>query len=393
MTSHTPFRVKRSLLGRFLALLSAAFAPLIRRIMHKNPHAVAMWTFLGPLVSSSLYTLAKTGILNDLHENGPQTAAQLAEKFGLDENALYRIMRALAGINYLNQRKDGAFEATPITGLILKEHPESFHGMAMMYGDSMLAELPSFPETIKTGTSMVEINHDGKTVWQLLEQEPELADAFDHQMATWTELHAATVAKSYDFSSARSVVDIGGGRGTMMREILRANPNANGVIFDRPEVVIQTELRMQEAGLSDRCECVGGNFFESVPQGADFYVIKHVLHDWDDEHAVEILRNIRRAMRPDSRLLIVEGLVEHDFVGGEFFRRWWDIIQLAQTLGRARTVGQMQGMLEKSALQLDSLQPTALTDVLIMEVNPLAIDFEDNEVEMTTEVLEPAETV
>ena len=387
MTSDSQFRVKRGLLGRLLSLLGRVVRPLVRKIVHGNPHALVMWTFLGPLVSSSVYTLVKLGVIDDLKANGPKTAKDLADAALVDENSLYRILRALASIGYLDHLPDGQFEITPVSELLLQDHPESFHGMAMLYGDIVVPDLTSFPETIKTGNSVVEINNDGKTFWQLLEEQPVTADAFDRQMAMWTQLHASTVTKSYDFSSARSVVDIGGGRGTMMREILKANPQSSGVIFDRPEVVIETERKMEEAGLADRCECVGGNFFEAVPEGADYYVIKHVLHDWDDEHATQILRNIRKAMRPDSRLLIVEGLIEHDYAFGEFFRAWWDILQLSHTLGRSRTVEQMQAMLKRTGFKLDSLKPTALTDVLILEIDPVPIDFEEEAPETANKAL------
>ena len=102
-----------------------------------------------------------------------------------------------------------------------------------------------------------------------------------------------------------------------------------------PSAGLIARERIQRAGLADRCECVGGNFFESVPQGADYYIIKHVLHDWDDEHAMEILRNVRKAAGPHSKLLVIEGLVEHNYVVGEFFRAWWDILQMTHTLGRS----------------------------------------------------------
>lgn len=377
MTSNTQFRVKRSFLGSVLSVLGRLVRPLVRKIVHKNPHALVMWTFLGPLVSSSVYTLIKLGVIDDLKANGPKTAKDLAEAAMADEDAMYRILRALASIGYFQQLADGRFELTPVSELLLENHSESFRGMGMLYGDIVVPTMDNFPETIKTGASVTELAHGGKTFWQLLEEQPETADAFDQQMAMWTELHASTVTKSYDFSQAKSVVDIGGGRGTMMREILKANPQAEGIIFDRPEVVIGTQEKIEQAGLAERCECVGGNFFESVPEGADYYVIKHVLHDWDDEHALKILRNIRKAMRPDSKLLVIEGLVEHDYAFGEFFRAWWDILQLSHTLGRSRTAKQMQSMLRNASLQLDSLQPTVLTDVLILQSHPLAIDFED----------------
>jgi len=385
------FRVKRSLLGRLLARLGALVGPLVRKILNKNPHAVVMWTFLGPFVSSSVYALIKLGVIEDLHEHGPKTAGQLAEAALADENALYRILRALASIGYLKHHKDGTFELTPITRLLLKEHSESFQPIALLYGDVFIPEMTSFVETIKTGNSVFELNHNGKTFWQLLEEQPVTAEHFDRQMAMWTELHAGAVVKSYDFSSAGSVVDIGGGRGTLVREILNANPQTKGTIFDRPEVVIGTEQRMQEAGLTERCECVGGSFFEAVPQAADLYTIKHVLHDWDDEHALQILRIVRKAMRPDSRLLIIEGLVEHNYAFGDFFRSWWDIQQLANTLGRSRTVSQMQGLLEQSGFRLDSIKPTSLIDVLILEVNPVPINFDDS-VSDAAQTRTPAET-
>jgi hypothetical protein len=367
------FRVQRSLLNRLLALVGTAARPLLRRITNDNRHALVMWTFLGPFVSSSVYALVKLGVFENL-KSGPKTANELADDALIHEQALYRILRALATIGYLKQNKNGTFELTPVSELVLKDHPESFQGMALLYGDVVVGGMQNFIEKIKTGESVVELAHGGKTFWQVLEEQPDTADSFDRQMSMWTQLHAATIVKSFDFSQARTIVDIGGGRGRMMSEILQANPQAQGIIFDRPEVVIGTRQQIKLAGLADRCECVGGNFFESVPQGADYYIIKHVLHDWDDEHAMEILRNVRKAAGPHSKLLVIEGLVEHNYVVGEFFRAWWDILQMTHTLGRSRTAAQMQGMLEQCGFQLDTIKPTSLTDVLILESHPVPYD-------------------
>ncbi|MEX2287167.1 MAG: methyltransferase, partial [Planctomycetaceae bacterium] len=339
MTSSIQIRVRKNPVRRLLSIVRAPFRAFFRRMINRNRYAVVMWTLLSPLVSTSLYALIRLGVIEHL-KDGPKSAKDLAAAAMALEQSLYRVLRALASIGFLKQRKDGNFELTPLSEILLKDHPASLQGMALLYGDVSVPNLTSFVDSIRTGRSIIDLSHD-KTVWEFLAAHPATAESFDRQMNQWTALHAATVVATYDFSSARTIVDVGGGRGAMMREILSAQPQARGVILDRPEVVGQTQRQLEEAGLGDRCTCVGGDFFESVPEGADVYIIKHVLHDWDDEHAEKILRNIRQAMGPLSRLLIVEGLVEHNYSSGEFFRAWWDVLQLSHTLGRARTLDQM----------------------------------------------------
>jgi cyclopropane fatty-acyl-phospholipid synthase-like methyltransferase len=189
-------------------------------------------------------------------------------------------------------------------------------------------------------------------------------------MSVSTDTHVRTIVAACDLTDSQRIVDVGGGRGALITALLQANPHVQGLLFDRDAVTPQTQRRIAEAGLADRCEVRGGSFLEEVPTGGDTYFIKHVLHDWPDDGVRTILRNVRRAMSPTSRLLIVEMLTEHGEFGRDFACKWYDFVQMVGPGGRERTLAEFETLLTEAGFRLHRVTPTELWDVTFLEALP-----------------------
>jgi orsellinic acid C2-O-methyltransferase len=196
--------------------------------------------------------------------------------------------------------------------------------------------------------------------FEYLAQHPEEAATFDEAMAGFTAQTAIAVAAVYDFSPFRTVIDVGGGNGALLIGILNANPSLRGVVFDQPPVVERARQQIATAGLSERCGTAGGDFFESVPEGGDAYLMKHVIHDWDDARASRILRNCRRTMSPQSNLLLVEGVypkrIDQSLVGRSAASN--DVNMLVCTGGRQRSEAEFRALFESTGFKLTRIVPT-----------------------------------
>jgi hypothetical protein len=240
------------------------------------------------------------------------TAAQLARATQAHEPSLYRVLRLLASLGVLTEQDNRSFSLTvpgerPQAGV-----PASMRSWAMLV--ESLGGVRAFEpiiETIRTGKPGVDIAH-GMSIFEFPAAHPRLAQGFQAAMSERTAAFAPSVAAGYDFSRTRTVADIGGGKGTLLAAILRAYGHLRGILLDRPAVVAGARDVLRAAGVADRCEIVGGDFFKGVPEGADRYILPNVLHDWDDARAVQILGSCRQAMAEHGRVLIVERLIPDD---------------------------------------------------------------------------------
>jgi hypothetical protein len=207
--------------------------------------------------------------------------------------------------------------------------------------------------SVQTGGIAFDHVH-GKGVWEYRAERPEDAQIFDRAMATGTQVVAEAVLAVCDFSQVHCIVDVGGGDGTFLGEILAAHPESRGVLFDQPHVVTRATPLLQSAGLSHRCQAVGGNFFESVPPGGDAYLLKWILHDWDDDASVAILRSCHMAMKPDSRLLVLEHVIgpPNESPGGKLM----DLNMLVITGGRERTRNEFAALFAEAGFALASVR-------------------------------------
>jgi ubiquinone/menaquinone biosynthesis C-methylase UbiE len=205
-------------------------------------------------------------------------------------------------------------------------------------------------------------------IWEFFEQNPENAKTFNEAMTGTTNVVNDAVLSSYDFSSFRKIVDIGGGQGSFIASILKANPPLKGVLFDAPPVVAGAQSRVEAERIADRCEILAGDFFQSVPADGDAYILKWIIHDWDDARSTTILKNCRRAMMKNGKLLIVESVVPR---GSEpHFSKFMDLNMLVMTGGRERTETEYRTLLEASGFRLTRIIPTE-SPVSIVEGEPL----------------------
>ena len=257
----------------------------------------------GSWIAQACYVMARLGV-PDLLASGPCTAEELATKTGAHAPSLQRLLSAMGSIDLCSQREDGSFELTRMGSLLRSDVPNSLHAWALHWGGESWSVWANLLHTIRTGESARALL-TGTSGFTHLDRNPEAAAIFNQAMVALTRLVAIQVAKSYDFTG-KLVMDVGGGYGELLAQILLAHPTASGVLFDMSHAIEKARGPLTERGLIDRCELVSGDFFANIPADADVYVLKSVIHDWPDERAVAILKTCRRAMRPGARLLLVE---------------------------------------------------------------------------------------
>lgn len=313
-----------------------------------------MW---GAHISRAVYAVAQLGIA-DLLVDGPASSEQLARVTGTDEPSLYRVLRLLAALGVFDEDRPRWFALTAVGDHLRSDSPRSMRSWATFL-EALGGVRPFEPilETIRTGTPGFELIH-GEPVFEFLADHPENAAVFDAAMSERTAGFAASVAESYDFSDVRRIVDVGGGRGTLLVEILRRHGHLHGVLFETPTVAARAEAVLDAIEIGDRCEVLAGDFFAGIPAGSDRYVLANVLHDWDDARAAAILSNCRRAMTRESRVLIVERLIPED--GGDPVPTLLsDINMLVITGGQERTNAEYGALLAAAGLTLSRVTTVA----------------------------------
>jgi hypothetical protein len=262
-------------------------------------------------ISRAVYVAAELGIADALAP-GPLSSAQLAAATSAHEPSLYRVLRLLASLGVLTESEDRLFGLTVLGDRLRTGVPASMRSWAMLV-DSLggVSAFGPIVETVRTGQPGIKIAR-GATAFEYLATNPGNVAGFQAAMSERTAAFAPSVATGYDFTAARTVADIGGGKGTLLAAILQANDHLRGVLFDRPEVTAGAGTVLDEAGVADRCHVATGDFFASVPDQADIYLLANVLHDWDDGRSAQILANCRNAMAAGGRVLIIERLIPDD---------------------------------------------------------------------------------
>ncbi|MEW6129995.1 MAG: methyltransferase [Acidobacteriota bacterium] len=260
------------------------------------------------LMTQALYVAAKLGIADLLAEK-PQTVSQLAEATKTHERALYRVLRSLAGIGVFQETDPKVFALTPYAEPLRSDAPTSFRNGAIFMGENWHWQVwGELLQSVKTGKTAWGYVH-GAEVFDYFATHTTQSEIFNSAMTDMSVGTAPVVVGSYDFSGFNTLVDIAGGHGYLLAQILKANPELQGVLFDVPSVIAGAPALLEREGVGERVETVAGNFFESVPANADAYIMKHIIHDWDDEQAIAILRNIRKGIRRDGKILVVETVV------------------------------------------------------------------------------------
>jgi O-methyltransferase domain len=311
----------------------------------------------GLLISRAVYVAAKLAI-PDLPEAGPRTSDELARLTKCDPPALYRVLRLLGALGIFTEPEPCSFGLSPLGERLRTGVQGSVRSWALLTdGLGGLGAFDHVLDAVQTGKPGFRTAF-GMGVFDFLAGHPEAAVAFDAAMSERTSAFAPSVASAYDFSRMRRIVDLGGGRATLMAAILSAHPNLRGVVQELPNVVAGAEAKIKEAGIADRCEVVAGDFFQSVPTGADSYILANVLHDWNDERAIAILRNCRRAMPEGGKVLIVERMIFADPVQS-IPTLLSDINMLIVAWGKERTDDEYARLFWEADLSLSRVLPVA----------------------------------
>jgi SAM-dependent methyltransferase/DNA-binding transcriptional ArsR family regulator len=313
----------------------------------------------GHYLSHALCLVARLGIA-DLLNDGPRNAKELAEATGMHAPSLNRLLRLVASAGVLAEREDGSFELTAIGGHLCSAVPGSARAMVMLFaGERMQDAWRELEYSVRTGHPVFR-KRGVEDPFTDPRRTAEDNAIFDAAMADLTRLIAIAVLAAYDFAPFRSVVDVGGGNGALLIGILKATPQLHGIVFDQPHAAERARKQIAEAGLAERCEAVGGDFFKHIPTGADAYILKHVIHDWADDRAITILRNCRRAMGNGGRLLIVEGVYPPRIDASLASRGAAvnDVNMLVNTGGRQRSEAEFRTLYSAAGFELTSIIPT-----------------------------------
>jgi hypothetical protein len=279
-------------------------------------------------------------------------------------------LRALSSVGVFTEVAPERFALTPLAALLQSGTPNSMRPLAIMYAEEQYRAWGEMLYSVRTGQPAFE-HQFGMGLFEYFVRNPEASAVFNEAMTGVTSQVADALANTYDFSSFKTIVDIGGNLGTVIAAILRRYPNLRGILFDRPDVVAGAAEHLAEAGVENRCQSIGGDFFTAVPGGGDAYLLAGVLHDWDDDRCGTILKKCRQVMPAHGKLLVVElVLPEGD---SPHFAKWVDLHMLVLASGRERTAEQYRALFLGAGFDLTSVSPIP-SGQSILEAVPAGVD-------------------
>ncbi|WP_280492696.1 methyltransferase [Nocardia asiatica] len=363
MASDRP-RIPPLPLVRTVESVRAALAVAFRKLV--PGHVALMELIAAGWITQAIHAAAALGVADELAA-GPRSGAELAAAVGADEDALRRLLRLLISHGIFTQRRDGRYALTPMARALRRDADVSLRDAVLFFGSpGHRNHWSHLVEAVRTGEPVGE-KLDGMPFFEYVESDREFGELFDRAMTSIGTLAMEPLFAAYDFGRYQTLVDVGGGEGTLLTEILRRAPRSRGILFDLPEVVAAAPARLAELGLAERCAVRSGSFFDSVPEGGDAYILKHILHDWAEPDAARILRTLRAAMSPDARLLIIELVVpEHT---APHPSKFIDLEMLVNAGGRERTEAEYREFLARYGFTLTRCLPTASPDN-VLEARP-----------------------
>ena len=321
-----------------------------------RPGEVIMQLGTGYMATAALYAVTKLGI-PDILKSGAKPASEIAKACDANEDAVYRVMRALASTGIFTECAPRTFALTPEGELLLSDRPDSQRSMVLWLGNKM--HFDTYPEltyAMKTGNTVVEKVY-GETCFGYFEKNPEVSKVFNEAMTGFSQMFAPAVLEAYDFSwlNGKTLADVGGGHGFVLTSILKKYPEIRGVLADLEHVITGAPEMIRNAGVESRCTTHPTDFFASVP-AADAYVMKHIIHDWNDEKATTILKNCVRAGIGKTRVILMESVVAP---GNEpHFAKWLDLEMLLLPGGKERTEAEFAKLFEGAGFKLTRVVPT-----------------------------------
>jgi len=308
--------------------------------------------------TQTIYVFAKLGLADHLADS-PLTAAELASTVDADPASLGRVLRLAAYYGVVTELREGRFELTPFGQPLRSDAKESIAPTAIMLGQEHYRAWGSLLHAVIRGESAFQHVY-GMPMFDYLAKHADAQADFDAAMGSGTEVFLRSLVGLYDFSESRLMVDVGGGNGSVSAVILKQNPSLEAVIYDQPQVLDAADRYLTAAGVRSRCRLVPGDFFSSVPDDGDLYILSKIVHDWDDERAVRILRNCRTSMKPSAAVLLLEAVLpEH---GRPSVATMFDVNMMVMLTGREWTEAQFRSLLAGADLRLTSV--VAISDRL-----------------------------
>jgi hypothetical protein len=337
------------------------------------PTQMVNMMYFGMLTFHAIRVAARYNLAGIIEAYGPLTVVELAEQTGTHAFSLFRLLRALASLGIfqaVNPEEADVlqirFAQTELSRVLAPHVPESLYDFACMLDtDWHKGSWSVLARSIATGEPGLRL-HTGKDLWEYLQEHPGEQDLFQRVMTWMGQRVEAALLQSYDFSPVEHVVDVAGGQGTLLLSILRTYPHLLGTLFDQAKVIeLARPLLLQDPDLGRRCHLVSGNFFQAdaLPPGADCYCLRQILHDWNDEHCLQILRNVRQAISSQGRLLIFERVIQPG--PSAVFNTFFDLQMLALLEGRERTPREYEQLLHACGFRLTAIRPTPSTYSLV----------------------------
>lgn len=318
-------------------------------------------------LTQAIHAAAALGIADELAQ-GPLDGSELARRVGADADALYRLMRLLISHGIFTQRRDGRYALTGPARALRRDSPASLRDAALFFGSAThRTHWTHVVDAVRTGDP-VGAELDGAPFFEYIRTDRKFGEMFDRAMTSIGSLTTESLFAAYDFGRFGTVVDIGGGQGAMLAEILTRTPAGRGVLFDLPDVTATAAERFATAGLDGRVEVATGSFFDAVPAGGDAYLLKHIVHDWPDEPAQRILHTVREAMSPSARLIIVEIVLPQG--NRPHPGKYIDLEMLINSGGRERTAAEYRELLAHCGFAIERIVNT-ISPESVIEARPI----------------------
>ncbi len=316
-------------------------------------------------ITAVIYAAVRLGVTDCLADEGPRTARELAQQTNAHEGSLRRLLRALVTIGICKQVGDERFELTAVGARLAGSANKSLKAWALFEGEALSRSWGGLLDSIRTGKTAAELA-GFRDPFEAMNRNPAAVELFNDAMVTLTRQVIPAVLASYDFSGIRRLIDVGGGYGELLCAILKAYPSMRGAVLDLPRCAEGARKQLTDAGVGDRGEFIAGSFFESVPGGADAVIMKSIIHDWDDERSVKILRNCRAALSKGGKLLLVERLMPEMLADNAEHRSvaLSDLNMLRGPGGCERTESEYRELFDKGGFKMIRVAPAGFFNVL-----------------------------
>ncbi|MEJ0088315.1 MAG: methyltransferase [Limisphaerales bacterium] len=320
-------------------------------------------SLLGGYRNTALLYVAARLKIPDLLAAGPRSSRELSEILNANAPALHRVLRGLVALGLCSEMEDGYFQLLPLGEKLQSSTGGPEYSLAILNGEEYAAAWNDLLHSVMTGEASFD-HVFGESPWQHRQKNPELNERFNFWLEEGAAAAGLAISKAYDFSQQQTVADLGGGQGTLLAAILQANASLQGVLFDQPHVISIARRKLESAGLKPRCQLVEGSFFEPVPVEADVCILKSILHDWDDEKCLLILKNCRAVLKPGQPLLVVEKIMS-ERVKDQPSIIMADLQMLVVTGGRERTLDEYKKVFAAAGFELKRTIPLSTGHCLL----------------------------